>query len=279
MRKLKIDPVNYILAFLQAIFLTISVSVFLVYFGFLSQNAIQRSLMQSDYYNYLKIDIITRIEDLLIPTGISSTILEGIFEVAVVEEHTNLHIQNAFSQQSNALDTLELEAMLTDNIEVFLENEGVILPEEEVNDLVHLLMQQYESETRFPFISQLARIGNLYRMLMVILIIGSAICFIVADLVLHLRTDQKYQRLRLQSYALGGSGLMLLIFPIVVYLSQFYVRLQIAPLRMHQFFVVHIEQILQLFIISGVLVLLLAIVFALPSERQQAKLLLEVGED
>ena len=269
----KKNIVSYLLAFLQAIFLVIGVSVTLIYFGFLSRNAIERSLDQADYYEGLTADIKVRSEDFLIPTGISTTVLEGVFTAEMVREHVQMQIQNAFLRMDEPLDFSSMENELSQNIVTFLNDQQETLSQEEIDGLIQAVMSQYELETRFPFISHLARLINLYRGLVLIVGVGSILLFLIATLTSYRMHHRPHRRLRFQSYSFGGGALMLFVIPLVLLLNGSYTRLAIGPEYVHRFFIIHVERILRLFMIMGGIALVLAILYGVISERQRSELI------
>jgi len=269
---------SYVLELLQSVFLTVSIIVVLVYYGLLSMGAIERSLEQSGYYEGLTADIIARLEDALIPTGIPYAIISEIITLDSVEEHMRIQIRNEFLPwHGNRLDFRDLREELTGHIVDFLDYEQVYLAEEEIDILVDSLVAQYENDIRFLFIIQLSRFSRLYQNIAIILGIGSLFALLVAMIVTYRTKSWLHQSFRSFSYSLGGSACMLIVLPLAIYLNGFYTRLAIGPDYVYRFFITHVENLLWSFIITGIIVLIFTIILGIMAEVKRSKLVNQKG--
>ena len=274
--------INTISAFLLSLAIVICVAVSALYISVLSQESILATLNKSNYYEGVQKNVLENASDFLIPTGLPGKILDGVFPKEDIEEMVNGQIQGTTSVQNSQLIETKNRTKIKANIDAYLKEIGVAkgeVSEKELDSIMDSLVDEFQKYTSFPFVAQLVRIREIYKMVMWI-VLGACFLLGVGMMVFLYKANQrKHVFIRCMAYSFGGAALMLALFPLIMRNMGIYERIKISPQYVYYFCVSHIRKGLDSLIGCGIVAFICMVGFAILSERMRRKLISKQKEN
>ena len=269
-REQKKRQMSQVIAFLQSTFLFAAVSISVFYFGFLAPETIKTNLSDSNYYVGMANLIIEGAEDLLIPTGLPASILEGVIDRSNVHQEVRAFLDGEFSGEPHVINVETMNRQLKENIATYLGDREVA--PEAIDEIVDALTNHYINLIEFPFLSQIVRIVRIFEWVMKVFVAGGLLLTLLSGLFISRMNRWKHRTYRYWSYGVGGCGLMLWVGPALLKWYAPYERLAIRPEFVYNFLVLHIERGLGLMVLSGQILTGVAALLALISLNKVNKL-------
>lgn len=274
MRKQK-KIISAISAFLLSMAMVLCLAIPTLYVSVLSQGSILETLEKVNYYGGVQKNLLEKAGDFLIPTGLSEKVLEGAFPEEDIKEIVKGQIQGTGSVESTQIIETKNKAIIKNNIKKYLREievaEGEV-SEEQLDEIIDALIEDFQKYASFPFVAQLLRVRDLYKMAMwivlgVCLLLGAGIIFFIYKI-----SGWKHILFRYIAYSFGSVFFMLALIPFVIRIVRIYERVHISPPYVYYFCVQHIQKGLDSLIGCGIVALVCMIVSAVLSEKIRKKL-------
>lgn len=251
--------VSLILSFLQSFFMFGAIATAIVYVAFLSQWGFQVNIANSGYYAGLSHHISTEMENRILPTGLPLEVLEDVVDEYMVRRDLERYVEARFNRTQVTLSEEIIRTRLSQNISRFLDSVDEEVSPETVGEIIEHMLGIYRDSLQFPFVDQLALLRYTLRIGVVGVAVGSLICGLFTGTLINKIQNWQHRAYRYWSYILGGTGLMLVAIPLWLWAEAPHRQLAIRPLFVFDFMVSYIEQGLELFKISGGVLLLAAV--------------------
>ncbi|WP_086348220.1 hypothetical protein [Candidatus Enterococcus clewellii] len=266
------------LAFLSSVFLASFLLLLSLYLTLFSSSYMDKQAEKSDYYSLLTEEINRQIEN----SALGSNIPAGVLAEAVSEDYVKEDVNAYFTAMYNPKETFSVvngpkinESILTkikqyaaeNNIEVTAETEASI------QTLADRSVEIYDGYIELPFlISFTQRVIAYKSKLLLFMAVCGVLCVLLSIILFKSLRGYLHRLLRYLEYIFAGSGLLMLTFPTVIFLSGSLKRLGIQSKAMYDFVQAYLSSFLWMFIFMGLVAVVLGILFAFLSEYQRRRL-------
>lgn len=266
------------LAFLSSVFLASFLLLLSLYLTLFSSSYMDKQAEKSDYYSLLTEEINRQIEN----SALGSNIPAGVLTEAVSEDYVKEDVNAYFTAMYNPKETFSVangpkinESILTkikqyaaeNNIEVTAETEASI------QKLADRSVEIYDGYIELPFlISFTQRVIAYKSKLLLFMAVCGVLCVLLSIILFKSLRGYLHRLLRYLEYIFTGSGLLMLTFPTVIFLSGSLKRLGIQSKAMYDFVQAYLSSFLWMFIFMGLVAVALGILFAFLSEYQRRRL-------
>jgi len=208
--------------------------------------------------------------DILTPTGVENSILEGAFSVTDIQSIVNNTMDGTSGDEAKNATMEHVKNVLKENIYTFISNSEIPeneVAEEAIDEIVQALADDFENNLTLPFVAQLHSIQATYRTFMPVALIGSVVISAGIALLLLKLNHWKHRAIRYYAYSCGGASLMLLLIPLALRVWGGYDRVGLSPEFLYDFFVLHVQMALNIFIVCGVVLIIITVLLCMLSEK------------
>lgn len=263
---------NYLKTAIRLLF-TFALSLCIVLAGLLftwkywmySGDAPDRFFVEEDYESMLD-DIMYSAENKTIPTGLDSSVLDGIFTLESVKKDASGNYSAAFGGPAYTADTSAMEQKLAEQVHAYIDSlmvEQTKTSEKALDAYLEEIAQLYVNQLNIAPIRIAASYGHTVQKLIRYGLMGLGVMSLVMMLLIALLRDKFFASL---SYAFGGAGLMLGVAPTVLLVSKLYEKVQISPLYLKSFLLQFLSEFLQRCVQMAGICFAIMLVFILLSE-------------
>lgn len=276
--------VSYLFSFLLALSLLVLSVVCIA--GYTLSEKYAKSCLSDSYFSGIKVNVEEAARDYTIPTGLDTSVVDNVFEIAKIRQDIETYIDNTFKIRKSTLDTSAEEARLRENVLEFLAEEGVstkvVNPEESeveldaesveafnnsveetkraVDEYVSEIISIYQKRIKLAGLDYLVKIGNDYHKYFPLLLIISILVAIISCFLCLKVHHLPHRGLRYLVYGFSGGFMMVFLAPFIAFLNGFYNRLGITPDYFKVYMVTYIKGVLAQFMIVSQIWLLIAII-------------------
>lgn len=263
-------------SFLLAVSLTVLVLFTCMKMGFANTSQITKAFQDSNYYNSVYNTMMGDCENEAIVSGLSSEVFDGVFSLNELTAYCNTYISSLLNNQEYSLDTSGMEQKLSENIRNYATSNNLTVDgdiDDVIKNFTSTIAAYYESAVQFPYFDQIASMFRLLdRLLLYILPCMAVFSVILIILLIRLNTFKKNRIFRYLAYSTLSSAISILVVPVFCYITGFYKKLAISPEYVYKYIVAYIENGLTFFVIAGVLLFALGIIFIIVSAMIKKKL-------
>lgn len=266
------------LAFLSSVFLASFLLLLSLYLTLFSSSYMDKQAEKSDYYSLLTEEINRQIEN----SALGSNIPAGVLAEAVSEDFVKEDVNAYFTAMYNPKETFSVangpkinESILTKIKQYAAENNIEVTPETEasIQTLADRSVEIYDGYIELPFlISFTQRVIAYKSKLLLFMAVCGVLCVLLSIILFKSLRGYLHRLLRYLEYIFAGSGLLMLVFPTVIFLSGSLKRLGIQSKAMYDFVQAYLASFLWMFIFMGLAAVVLGILFAFLSEYQRKRL-------
>jgi len=264
-----------VLSFLLSVFLLITSATFIISGFVFSEDSVITSLRAVNFHDDVYEHLLYSIGDTLIPTGVPQHIIDDAVTPDIVYTDINAHVVSVFGNNLPTLQRDLLAETLNNNIDNFLPEIGISRADVGygvIDDIVEAVIDNYNDYVNHPFITQIARISNLFANHMRLLIAMGVVGILITMVILYLSNrNLKYLTFRYFAFSFGATALMLITAPLALRIWGGYQRLGIGPAFIHNFIVTHIERTVVSFLLTGSIFIALYLIFIIIFARSYRK--------
>lgn len=266
----QIQIISYINSFILSILIAVICILPLFYIFVLSPDRILYTMERSYFYTKVQIYSMESASDILTPTGVENSILEGAFSVTDIQSIVNNTMDGTSGDEAKNATMEHVKNVLKENIYTFISNSEIPeneVAEEAIDEIVQALADDFENNLTLPFVAQLHSIQATYRTFMPVALIGSVVISAGIALLLLKLNHWKHRAIRYYAYSCGGASLMLLLIPLALRVWGGYERVGLSPEFLYDFFVLHVHMALNTFIVCGVVLIIITVLLCILSEK------------
>lgn len=259
---LGIEIAGYIFAFVLSICIVV-LAMSIIIRSALSTDVLL-SCIPANYYESLRQDILTQTEDYTLPTGIDPSVLSDVFTEEQVKKDVIFCITNA-DPGGSSLDTSALEAHILSNVEDFFASQNVEIDEDALGDLNAYskeIIDIYKRSVKLPGIDYITRIRAKFAQIMIYILIVTLLLGLACTILCLKLIPGMKRGLRYITEAIGGAGLMLIVFPVIMLIDRFYEHLNIRPVYFADTIASYVRSGLVKFVIVGGVMVIVYIVLS-----------------
>ena len=266
------DVVSLIFSFFFAVLLVIICALGALRVGALSKGGVLRA-MDNQFYDYELNYINEQANYYTLPTGVDPSVLNGVFQKEELRLDMTALVETSFDGGEYVPVTANAKNRLMQNLATYFSSQkNVPTPEEQQKiseSYSDAIMDLYTEIIALPGHDQVGKLSatavryGLIVLAVLVVVVGLMVFFIVR---LH---SHVHRALRYLAYATGGAGLMLVVIPLLVFISKPYVGLNLEPQSIHYLCVTIISNVLVTLMCAGGVLALLAVLIAAASERRR----------
>ena len=227
----------------------------IVQLGVLRESSIL-SVLDKEYYKACLKTIEDEAYYYTLPTGIDGSVLTDVFTHDELKYDVDMSLREAFAGKEYEPDTTLQAARLRENTHRYLQESNAQLTDdadEIVDAYVDEIMEIYRTYAVMPGLEYLIKAkeaaGN-YLLIGIAVLTVFALLLIIAIIKLH---EYKHRSFRYLAYAFGGAALMCSAAPGLVYFTDKYKGLNLAPEYFYRFVLSIVEQLLKTCLFAGVI--------------------------
>lgn len=268
---------RWILAFICSLVLFALLALGVLKMTLFNQEFMIRATKESQYAATITTEINTRIADLGRGSNFSGDIFEEVVPQSLIQENIDSYIRGIYTDVPFSVDGKEqIEKKLDEEIQTYADEKGYDLTEENTKQAVQTFkdaaVSSFDQFIEIPYILTYGRKVMAYsNTLTLFMILCGALFLILFIGVIYLTSRWRHQIFRYIAYTLGGSGLMLLTLPAIIYFSRTIDRLGITSQSMYQFLTTYLNDFVLTFIKWGGVVIGIAIICWFISEGMRKK--------
>ena len=266
--------ISFVLAFLLSLSLLGITALGCVKNGLFSTKTIL-TLMDEEYCSAVRKETEDALSDYTIPTGIDTSVVEGVVTVSDVTTDVKGYIYAAFAGNEYKPNTTLMDERIKANVVKFFEENSAEL-DDDTEDIIDTFIAEldavYTRSIELRIISAVVKsnetFSGFYMPSLIALLILSLILGILCVRIHH----YAHRGMRYVAYAAGGTALMSLIFPTILLASGRYKNLRFEPEHFYRLAVNYVKGFLMQFIWAAaiwlfVTALLILIVYLMRAEK------------
>ena len=221
-----------ILAFVLAVVLTCLTYIGDLYFRGLNTGVLTGAIMKTNYSVELMEALYTDCESLTLPIGLPVEVVHDIFDLEDIKKDVSASVKATVDGEQYKPDTAQIRSKLLDNINSYLEEEGLELSEEQevyLEEYLTLIEDEYTDNIELVVVAKAMPYWNSFVKIAGIVAIGMIVLAGVIIVTIIMMHRWVHRALRYITYSTIAAFLMSVILPLVLYVSRFYERLSISP--------------------------------------------------
>lgn len=269
---------RFFIAFLSSVFLFAFLILLTLRLTLFSENYIAKQAAKADYYSELTEEINRQIEN----SALGSNIPTGVLAQSVSEELVKTDVDAYFKAMYNSGTKYAIsnEKGIHDRVAKAITNymEEKAIPttpesEQAVTGLSDKAVTIYKGYIELPFLVSYGRKVMNYKSKLVLFMGVCGVLWVLLSFSLYSSLRGYFHRLmRYWAYIWVGSGLMMVVAPVILLLQGALKRLGIQSKAMYDFIQTYLSSFLWLFIIIGVVSIVAGIFFGIFSEIKRKRL-------
>ncbi|MDD4699631.1 MAG: hypothetical protein PHV07_05140 [Oscillospiraceae bacterium] len=267
-------------SFLVSLFSFMIVALLIINSTFLNAQFIINVFENHNFYVQMYNEYSQEVEYLADPAGVDSKIMSSVMTQEEMQQDIVNTVYSAYNYKGAAgfsIDKDEIENRFFDKLSNYAISLGYTVEGDISTNLQYVskcAASTYETYAKFPYIDYLGNFSIQLKKAFGIGLVISMIIVFAMIISLYLTTEWKHRATRAIVHALSGSGLMLVIAPMAFLLSNKIKYIAITTKSIYDFAVGYVEEVLVMFIISGIGLLIASVlVFLFVYKRQHEKAL------
>lgn len=200
--------------------------------GIFNDRIILSQLDKTAYYASVNDAIRENVSELLLPSGLPDTILDGVIDEDEVRHDTKNAVQMSLKGQGYKADTRGLEARFKQNIQTYIEENAIVIGEETeegIEQLLAAIKKEYERCMDFPFTKYFVRYQAAFHKFLIPALALFVVMSVFICMILIRMQRWRHRGMRYISYATLASALMVGIPTLVLLFSKVYTRVNVSP--------------------------------------------------
>lgn len=264
-------------AFLIALFSFMIVSLLIINSTFLNAQFIINIFENKNYYSQMYDEYSQAVEYLADPAGIDAGIMSSVMTKEQMQQDIINTVYSAYNYKGAAgfnIDQKAIQNKFFSKLSDFAVSHGYTVEGELKTNLEYVSScaeTTYETYAKFPFINYLGGFSIQLKKVFGIGLVFSMVVVFVLLIALYFSSEWKHRATRAVIYALSGAGLMLIMGPMVLLLSNKIKYLSITTKSIYDFAVGYAQKVLSMFIVSGIAFLIVAVLAYVFIYRHQYK--------
>jgi len=268
---------SLILSFLLSVFLLVTTTTLVIYGFILNGNGVIGSLRETNYYEGIYVRIRDTVGDRLIPTGLPHSIIDDAFTPYAVYNDLNEYVSYMFANDLPDLQRESIAEVINYNIDEYLfeiDTSRTEVGYEAIDEIVEMIIDNYNDYVGSQFLAYIARISNVFRSHMLLLIAAGALGILVTTIIIY-SVSRRFKHLTVRYFAIsfGSAALMIVIAPLTLRIWGGHHRLGIGPEHVYDFIMTHIERSISILLLIGAIFTVLYLIFIFISARLRKKLI------
>lgn len=251
---------SILLAFFLCLLVFVTTCVGILQTTVLNENYMRAKLSQSEFYEQMADEIEQKFSSFGAASGFDEQFFDGTVDPVRVQQDIGNAVTQLYNNRSKQVDTSDFKQQLHQLFLTDIQERGIeVTPEleEAVQALTDACIQSYQDAVSVPYITEISHyVQKGYELARLILIVLIVVIVVIAA-VLFFMHSWKHRALRYYIYALSGSALMMIMLPVIVFLSGKVQRIGLASASLYHFAVSYINGFLWRF---GAVALFLALV-------------------
>ena len=196
--------------------------------SFLSRGFMTDVLNSSSYYNDLCIEITDELTDLGDASGLDRSFFENLVDEVTVRKDVQSYIDNFYRGKKLTVITSNFEDNLRNALRVYTDKNNIkITDEKNIDYFVSKACKIYAKSVRITYLDSLQKLLKKADGIFTAVLIVSVLLAAGIVVVLLLTNEWKHKSVRYIYTATASSGLLLVSFPLIVYISGALKRLSV----------------------------------------------------
>lgn len=224
--------VSLILSFLLALCITSFLVLVGCKVGIFNTSVLLSQLNKTNYYENISNAIRENVGDIIRPTGLPDSVLEGVIDDDRVYLDVKATIEASLENKEYHADMTYLEQTFTNNIDAYIKKEHKLSnasTQAGLKKLLNEIKAEYIRLLDFPFIKYFVKYQAMYDKIFLPAAGGLLVVIIVLCFALIKMQRWAHRGIRYISYATLASVIMTGILPLIIQLSGAYKRINISP--------------------------------------------------
>lgn len=266
--------ISFVLAFLLSLSLLGVTALGCVKNGLFSTRTIL-SLMDEEYCTAVRKETEDALSDYTIPTGIDTSVVEGVVTVSDVTTDVKGYIYAAFAGNEYTPNTTLMDERIKANVVKFFEENSAEL-DDDTEDIIDTFIAEldavYTRSIELRIINAVIKANQVFSRFYMPSLIALLILSLILGILCVRIHHYAHRGMRYVAYAVGGTALMSLIFPTILLASGKYKNLMFEPEHFYRLAVNYVKGFLMQFVWAAAIwlvamMLLNIIVYLLRTEK------------
>lgn len=244
------------LKFIAAVILTLLVVLVVLKFTVFNKSRVITTLTNDNYYDNVYKTINENMENYIISSGFSDSILDNIFTKEDVKESVDNFVNNIYAGKKEETDLSNIREKINANIDKYISEQKIqILDQESVDSLVDELLNIYTNETElYGMINNFMGMYPKVEKVLNISLISLIIVFIVIALVLVI------MKIKFKGIIVLASGLMLLYIRFIITNNIDYKNILLLTDNFSEVLVSLIGNVINLILLGGIILSIVGLI-------------------
>lgn len=238
-----------VLKFIAAVILTLLVVLFVFKFTIFNKSRVINTLNNDNYYENVYKTIKENMENYIISSGFSDSVLDNIFTKEDVTNSINDFVDNIYAGKKEETDLNNIKKKINDNIDEYVSDQKIqILDQESIDSLVDELLKIYTNETElYGMINNFMGMFPKVEKVLNISIISLLILFVVITIILVVA------KIKFKGIIVLASGLMLLYIRFIITNNIDYKNILLLTDNFSEILVSLIGNVIYLILLCGII--------------------------
>lgn len=223
----------------------------------------QQQIDDSHYVMNVHKEINEKIQDLGRGSNIPPEVVKDIVPEPFIEKNMNRYVDTLYNGTSFTLqDAEKLKQTMVEKLKHYAENKKIHTGEETnegINQFVDSSLQVVKQGIEIPYLAGFIQRVSQYKATLDVFIAGAAVTFCVMVGMLALALRAKKESLFSASFILAGTGLSMVVFPLLTYFSGMIDRIGIVTRSLYEFVKTYLTAVDLFFVKTGIAVFALSV--------------------
>lgn len=234
-------------------------------FTIMSPKYFMNEMENVDYYSNTATELNRMIRQNAAPAGLPTAMFEKYIQIEDIRSDMIQFQKNTFAKQEASMATDHLKERLNKDITSYATEKKITLNktmQAGIDSFITTILENYQYLTQFPYLQTYASLTSLYAkayiiaMPILVVALGTVITLIYK---LH---NSLHRKKRYYAYGIVGGGMLSLVLPMYLYISQFFEKINLNPKYMYELLVSFIKDYLSVLMITGGIIIVIGIAVA-----------------
>lgn len=266
---------RWILAFVGSLLLFASVALICIRLTLFNQDFMIRQVHSTNYTEVVRKDLTNSIQDVGRGSNIPPEVLADVVNEQTVATNVDNYIRSIYNDVPFKIQGQdELKEKILTNVQQYAQQKNITIDETtqtNLNNLAENAAKNYSSFIEIPYLLSYGQKVMAFQSALTLILIIMSVAFLFVFIGLILMVRMRHQRVRWSSIPILGAGLMLLVLPAIIYFSGVIKRLGISSEGLYRFVTGYVTAFDLTFVFTGLILIVLAILLVLISERMRNK--------
>lgn len=250
-------------SFLLSVFVTVLGILIPLRIGYATNRSVSRAVDEVGYTDMVYEELLFKCESVAIPNALTKEVFDDVFSKKVLERDCRNYLEAQLNGKTIDVNTDSSREKLIENINAYVKKNNLKVDGDQdkiINEFADKIMKLYIKALQVPYAGRLGNIfrniSGYFRLICPVMVLFSA-AVIYALFILNRR--KKNRAFRYMAYSFMAGAFSVLAIPIACYCTDVHRRLQIYPEYVYKFIVRHIENSLEIMIVAGCILAVLAL--------------------